>query len=59
MSDENVIMPYGKFKGERVTKLPSGYLYWVAANFENDHIATIADVEYQRRSDEHEHFDDD
>lgn len=49
-------IPAGKFKGELVVDLPSGYLKWVAENWEDDEIASIADDEYNRRSDEDDHF---
>ncbi len=49
-------MPWGKFKGKKIVELPSKYLYWVAENWENDNIATIADVEWRRREEDNEHY---
>ena len=52
-------MPYGKYKDEEIDGsrvIDSDYLKWVAANFEDDEIATAADEEYRRRTDEDEHI---
>ena len=52
------VMPSGAYKGTPIVNLPSGYLHWVAENFEDDEIASIADEEYRRRSDECAHWSD-
>lgn len=53
---ENFVLPFGKHKGERLTTIPSDYLYWLAENCDNDLIATMADELYRHRSDNDEHF---
>ena len=52
-------LPYGKFKGEDIEDIPSGYLYWLAQNCEDDRIATEADEEYRFRTDNGTHMWDD
>ena len=49
-------MPWGKFKGDEIEDIPSGYLRWLAENCEDDLIATEADEEFQWRTDTGEHF---
>lgn len=49
-------MPFGKYKNEYLQDIPSGYIRWLAENCDDDHIATMADEEYSRRTDEGEHF---
>lgn len=44
-------MPFGKHKGQDIEDIPSDYLRWLAANCDDDQIATIADEEYTWRSD--------
>lgn len=50
-------MPYGKFKGLELEKISSGYLRWVAENFDNDVIATEADKEWRWREKYNEHWE--
>ena len=52
-------MPWGKFKGDDIDDVPSDYLKWLAANCDDDEIATAADEEYRRRTDNSAHFYDD
>ena len=57
-------MPYGKFKGQDIEKLPSGYLKWVAENFDESRaqgkaICLEADKEYQFREKTGTHFYED
>lgn len=59
MESSTVRMPAGKFKGKLIEEIPSGYLKWIAENWDDDEIATIADEEYRWRSDNNEHFYDD
>ena len=51
-------MPSGRFRNKTMEEIPSGYLYWIAANFDDDVIASAADEEYRRRSDESNHWED-
>ncbi len=51
-------MPYGKFKGKPMHKIPSGYLRWVAENFDNETVCTAADQEYQWREKYNEHWEE-
>jgi hypothetical protein len=49
MSDE-IIMPFGAYKGKAIHEIPSGYLKWMAENLD-DHpdLQEAADDEYQYR----------
>jgi hypothetical protein len=49
-------MPWGKFQGEDIEDIPSGYLKWLAENCEDDLICIAADEEYRWRTDNNEHF---
>ena len=51
-----MIMPWGKHKGEDIEDIDSGYLRWLAANCEDDMIATLADDEYNWREDNNSHI---
>jgi hypothetical protein len=56
----NLRMPYGKFKGELITELPSPYLRWIAENWKEDtelnkRICSEADTEYQEREKHNTH----
>lgn len=47
-------MPWGKFKGQEISSLPSPYLRWLAENIKEDTprnkaICLAADKEYQFR----------
>jgi len=49
-----MIMPYGKYRNQDITSLPSGYLRWLAENIKendprNSAICKAADKEYQFR----------
>jgi hypothetical protein len=48
-------MPWGKFKGEDIEDIPSGYLKWLSENCEDDEICTLADEEYRWRTDNQQH----
>ena len=52
-------MPWGKFRGEFIEDLPSGYLRWLSENCDDDFIATKADEEFQWREDNGGHKWDD
>jgi len=49
-------MPYGAFKDKPIHKIPSGYLKWVAENFDDEKICEAADDEWQWREKLDEHF---
>jgi hypothetical protein len=42
-------MPWGKYKGEEIEDIPSGYLRWLARECDDEEIAMTADTEYQHR----------
>jgi len=52
---EDMIMPYGKHKGQRICDMPSDYLKWMAETFTekagelNLKLCLSADREYQQR----------
>ena len=56
MTKDDLQMPWGAFKGKLICEIPSGYLMWLAANCEDDEIATAADEEYRWRTDSSAHF---
>jgi len=51
-----IVMSYGKFRGCKISEIPSGYLKWMAENMENGTLCYAADDEYQRREKWDEHF---
>ncbi len=55
MSSE-LLMPWGKFKGQEMAEIPSGYLKWLAENCEDETICCAADEEFSERTDTHSHF---
>lgn len=51
-------MPWGKYKGLKIHKLPSSYLKWLAENCDwDDKICEEADQEWQWREKYNEHFE--
>jgi hypothetical protein len=58
--DPGEVVLKGKFKyaGRTLSKVPSGYLRWLAENCYNDTIATAADREWQFREKYNEHFEE-
>lgn len=50
-------MPYGAFKGKEMHEIPSGYLHWIAENFENEKVCAAADTEWQWREKYGEHWE--
>ena len=51
-------MKYGKFKGKAMHEIPSGYIRWLAENFNDDKIASAADREWQFREKHNTHWED-
>jgi len=51
-------MPWGKFKGIEIWRLPSGYLKWVAENFDHKDICESADEEWQWREKYNKHVNE-
>lgn len=59
MSDE-IVMPWGKYKGTFLHECPSSYLEWLAENCDwSDKICNAADEEWQWREHHNEHFEED
>jgi hypothetical protein len=56
--DENIVMPYGAFKGKKMHQIPSRYLHWVAENFEDEEICVAADEEWCWREKYNEHWEE-
>jgi len=52
---EDPVMPFGKYKGTRISKLPSNYLLWMAENMADGGLCYAADTEYQLREKENSH----
>ena len=52
-------MTCGRYKGRDIAALPSSYLEWVAANWDDDAVATAADKEWRDRERWSMHFEDD
>ncbi|MCK4777078.1 MAG: hypothetical protein KAS39_01800 [Actinomycetia bacterium] len=46
-----IFIPYGSKKGKQIPiwKIPSKMLKWMAENYRNDRIASLADSEWQYR----------
>jgi len=55
---DRYVMPWGKYKGKRMEKLPSSYLLWIAENVKDDMICTNADIIYRYREGTGEHFEE-
>lgn len=58
-----MIMPYGKFKGQDITAIHSGYLKWIAENIQEKtrsgkEICRAADKEWQWREKHGCHFNE-
>ena len=49
--DEELIMPWGKYEGQEMGELPSGYLVWLMENCSDDAIRDIAQEEWEWRRD--------
>ena len=56
MSD--FVMPWGKYKGRKIEKIPSSYVKWLAESCEDEDICYTADEEYRRRTDEYDHWEE-
>lgn len=52
---DDPVMPFGKYKGTRISKLPSNYLLWMAENMADGELCYAADEEYQLRTKENSH----
>ena len=56
---EDIIMPWGKFKGKSLYFLPSWYVKYLAENCDNNKkIQLAADEEWQWREKYNEHMED-
>jgi hypothetical protein len=55
-----IVVPFGEKKGKRkpIWKFPSNVLKWMAENYHDDRIATLADEEYQYREKYNTHVND-
>jgi len=56
---KDIIMPVGKYEGDKIESIPSDYLKWLAENWADEIICEAADEEYRRRTDYGDHFYDD
>jgi hypothetical protein len=54
----NFRMPWGKYHGSILCTLPSAYLFWLAENAKDDHIATMADIIWRSRENDGTHKGD-
>ena len=54
----DVIWPYGpdKYKGRRMSEIPSGFLKWIAENSFKDDLAEAASDEWHFRDRFNDHF---
>jgi hypothetical protein len=66
MNTHDAIMPFGKYEGQRVTRVPVGYLKWAVANGASSMVATkdgsfpfneVAKAEITRRGERLENID--
>lgn len=53
-----MVMPFGKYKGQLISELPSSYLHWLAENCDKEDICKAADEEYNYRTDHDAHWED-
>jgi len=51
-------MPYGKYKGIEIYRIPSDYLLWIAEHYDNERFCKAADTEWQYRERFNCHFND-
>lgn len=49
--DEDFVMPWGKYEGQEMGELPSGYLVWLFENCSDDAIRDLAREEWEWRRD--------
>lgn len=56
---KDIVMPVGKYEGDKIESIPSDYLKWLAENWADEIICEAADEEYRRRTDCCDHFYDD
>lgn len=45
----NLKWPFGKYKGQRLEDIPSGYIRWAAENFNNNTWAAACDLVWRYR----------
>jgi len=59
MATDDLVMPFGKFKGQPICDIPSNYLHWLfdEAKDMSDQIADAALAEYKFRTKHNIHFD--
>ncbi|MEM5785836.1 MAG: DUF3820 family protein [Syntrophobacteraceae bacterium] len=54
--DGTMTMPFGKYRGQTLEEIPSGYLRWIALNVEDqDELQEAADSEFQWREEHGKH----
>jgi len=56
MTNFDPTMPFGKYKGKKISELPSNYLLWMAENMADGELCYAADKEYQERTKLNEHW---
>ena len=56
-SEIRLKMPYGKYKGIEIWRLPSDYLWWICKYFDRQRYCKAADQEWKFRERFNCHFD--
>jgi len=46
---EYTIIHFGKYKGRYLREIPDDYIVWAIKNIDDDALATMFSIEYQRR----------
>ena len=49
-------MPSGRYKGKKISEVPSDYLDWALKNLNDDHLLCAIEREYEIREETHSHF---
>lgn len=48
---KDFIMPFGKYKGQKISELPTDYIHWCMENLSNNNIKTRMEEIYETRED--------
>ena len=49
-------MPFGRYKGKKISEVPSDYLDWALKNLNDDHLLCAIEQEYEIREETYSHF---